>query len=97
MELAFLPEEAEYTDSTERVLVASVISVTQNQLFLWILPTYPGTAEVTETANSAVSVTSAASTAHLVEIAIEYAFLGQKSSFWPIFLNRMRKFAQNFN
>ena len=61
MELAFLPEEAEYTDSTERVLVASVISVTQNQLFLWILPTYPGTAEVTETANSAVSVTSAAS------------------------------------
>ena len=61
MELAFLPEEAEYTDSTERVLVASVISVTQNQLFLWILPTYPGTAEVTETANSAVSVTSAVS------------------------------------
>ena len=45
MELAFLPEEAEYTDSTERVLVASVISVTQNQLFLWILPTYPGTYE----------------------------------------------------
>ena len=48
MELAFLPEEAEYTDSTERVLVASVISVTQNQLFLWILPTYPGTAESTD-------------------------------------------------
>ena len=70
MELAFLPEEAEYTDSTERVLVASVISVTQNQLFLWILPTYPGTAEVTETANSAVSVTFAASGARkaLVEI-----------------------------
>jgi hypothetical protein len=43
VELAFLPEEAEYTDSTERVLVASVISVTQNQLFLWILPTYPVT------------------------------------------------------
>ena len=36
-------------------------------------------------------------TAHLVEIAIEYAFWGQKSSFCAILLNRMRKFALDLN
>ena len=36
-------------------------------------------------------------TAHLIKIAIECAFFGQKSSFWAIFSNRVRKFVLNLN
>ena len=35
--------------------------------------------------------------AQLAEIAIECTFLGQKSSFWAIFLNRVGKFVVNLN